>query len=187
MTAASDFSAPIPSRSNSVSGPSVKTNEPLITPKNVTVPSKKHSGEIEITDDFDDDLDDEEYYPTPLALNKTGVTGSRTSLTTNGFVSKGTLISTNKALALRKVTFPGTGSEDSRGRAAFMEEWKGKGFLFSTVPDLTYGLVQSKGGPCGLLAAVQAYILKYLLFSDKYPGALKYGAFELESYTLKLT
>lgn len=37
-------------------------------------------------------------------------------------------------------------------------EWRNQYFIFETkVPELWYGLVQTKGGPCGLLATLQGY------------------------------
>ena len=65
---------------------------------------------------------------------------------------------------------------------SFNEEWSGQGFVFQPLPQLTYGLVQHKvrgyhddglitinittqGGPCGVMACVQAYILQYLLYN----------------------
>ncbi|KAJ3393533.1 hypothetical protein HDU84_001663 [Entophlyctis sp. JEL0112] len=58
------------------------------------------------------------------------------------------------------------GGDESRGRGSFSEEWKGKGFSFNENASLAYGIVQVKGGPCGLLAAVQAFVLKHLLFAE---------------------
>lgn len=49
----------------------------------------------------------------------------------------------------------------------FNKEWQEQGFIFNEYPKLSYGLIQHKGGPCGLLASVQGYILKYLLFKRK--------------------
>ena len=40
---------------------------------------------------------------------------------------------------------------------------KKKAFTFQD--DISFGLVQKRGGPCGVLAVVQAFILKYLLFT----------------------
>jgi hypothetical protein len=40
---------------------------------------------------------------------------------------------------------------------------------FSEVECLSYGLFQDKGGPCGLLAVLQAFTLKHLLFCDEDP------------------
>lgn len=42
----------------------------------------------------------------------------------------------------------------------FNEAWREQGFYFCTgVDGLGYGLVQAEGGPCGVLAAVQAFVL----------------------------
>ncbi|XP_069047303.1 probable ubiquitin carboxyl-terminal hydrolase MINDY-4 isoform X4 [Lepisosteus oculatus] len=48
----------------------------------------------------------------------------------------------------------------------FNEEWKAQSFTFSEIPQLKYGIVQKKGGPCGVLASVQACVLQKLLFED---------------------
>ncbi|KAM3822772.1 putative ubiquitin carboxyl-terminal hydrolase MINDY-4 [Vipera latastei] len=48
----------------------------------------------------------------------------------------------------------------------FNEEWKIQSFTFSENPYLKYGIVQKKGGPCGVLAAVQAHVLQHLIFGD---------------------
>lgn len=48
----------------------------------------------------------------------------------------------------------------------FSVEWRNQGFTFSEAHDLRYGIVQKKGGPCGVLASVQAFVLKKLLFEN---------------------
>ncbi|XP_067386500.1 probable ubiquitin carboxyl-terminal hydrolase MINDY-4 [Emydura macquarii macquarii] len=48
----------------------------------------------------------------------------------------------------------------------FSEEWKIQNFTFNCIPQLKYGIVQKKGGPCGVLAAVQACVLQQLIFED---------------------
>ncbi|XP_042328115.1 probable ubiquitin carboxyl-terminal hydrolase MINDY-4 isoform X2 [Sceloporus undulatus] len=48
----------------------------------------------------------------------------------------------------------------------FSEEWKIQSFTFDCNPPLKYGIVQKKGGPCGVLAAVQACVLRHLIFGD---------------------
>ncbi|KAL4110622.1 hypothetical protein PRIC1_002313 [Phytophthora ramorum] len=48
-------------------------------------------------------------------------------------------------------------------KKAFSSHWEEQGFVFSRVPDLQYGLVQHQGGPCGILAVVQGYVLRFLL------------------------
>ncbi|KAL3163259.1 hypothetical protein ABBQ32_009658 [Trebouxia sp. C0010 RCD-2024] len=40
--------------------------------------------------------------------------------------------------------------------------WK-QGFYFSSRPGLSFGLVQQQGGPCGLLAAVQAHVMAAIM------------------------
>ncbi|XP_075444073.1 putative ubiquitin carboxyl-terminal hydrolase MINDY-4 isoform X2 [Ascaphus truei] len=46
----------------------------------------------------------------------------------------------------------------------FSDEWKIQSFTFNNRPLLKYGFVQKKGGPCGVLAAVQGCVLQNLLF-----------------------
>ncbi|XP_053732301.1 probable ubiquitin carboxyl-terminal hydrolase MINDY-4 isoform X1 [Synchiropus splendidus] len=58
---------------------------------------------------------------------------------------------------------------------SFSAEWKNQSFTFSESSDLRYGIVQNKGGPCGVLAAVQAYVLKKLLFD-----CMEIGSTDLE-------
>lgn len=40
-----------------------------------------------------------------------------------------------------------------------------QGFSYTDVANLRYGLVQHEGGPCGVLAVVQAYVLRFMLES----------------------
>ncbi|XP_061540604.1 probable ubiquitin carboxyl-terminal hydrolase MINDY-4 isoform X4 [Phycodurus eques] len=49
----------------------------------------------------------------------------------------------------------------------FTAEWRKQGFTFSETHDLRYGMVQKKAGPCGVLASIQAFVLKKLLFENK--------------------
>ncbi|KAK0070261.1 protein FAM188B [Biomphalaria pfeifferi] len=48
----------------------------------------------------------------------------------------------------------------------FIDEWMKQSLTFSECPDIKYGLVQKKGGPCGVLAAIQANFLQELLFGE---------------------
>lgn len=43
------------------------------------------------------------------------------------------------------------------------KSWQ-QGFYFTENPNLFFGLMQKEGGPCGVLACVQAYLIKHLLF-----------------------
>ncbi|CAN8302615.1 unnamed protein product [Cochlearia groenlandica] len=45
-----------------------------------------------------------------------------------------------------------------------LAQWTNQGIKFSPDPETTIGLVQHEGGPCGVLAALQAFVLKYLLY-----------------------
>ncbi|KAL3504463.1 hypothetical protein ACH5RR_034304 [Cinchona calisaya] len=45
-----------------------------------------------------------------------------------------------------------------------LAQWSNQGIRFSPDPDTSMGLVQHEGGPCGVLATIQAFVLKYLLF-----------------------
>ncbi|XP_064647724.1 probable ubiquitin carboxyl-terminal hydrolase MINDY-4 isoform X2 [Lineus longissimus] len=49
---------------------------------------------------------------------------------------------------------------------SFNDEWRDQSFSFCDLPELQYGIVQKKGGPCGVLASVQACFLQELLFTD---------------------
>eukprot|EP00903_Cladosiphon_okamuranus_P016847 g15536.t1 len=48
----------------------------------------------------------------------------------------------------------------------FNDAWREQGFYFCGIDGLRYGLVQAEGGPCGVLAAVQAFLLEALIFGD---------------------
>ncbi|XP_043103484.1 probable ubiquitin carboxyl-terminal hydrolase MINDY-4 [Puntigrus tetrazona] len=63
------------------------------------------------------------------------------------------------ATALKEIIF-------GSSMACFTEEWKQQNLTFSDIPGLKYGIVQKKGGPCGVLAAVQACVLQKLLFEE---------------------
>eukprot|EP00899_Mesostigma_viride_P010424 jgi/Mesvir1/19383/Mv10420-RA.1 len=45
-----------------------------------------------------------------------------------------------------------------------VSQWTSQGFRFSSDARTSFGLVQRQGGPCGVLAPIQAFVLKYLLF-----------------------
>ncbi len=55
----------------------------------------------------------------------------------------------------------------------FTDPWLAQGFVFQgaevtrSVPSLTCGLVQHQGGPCGMLAVVQAYVIRELMFTGE--------------------
>ena len=49
-------------------------------------------------------------------------------------------------------------------RGSFHDSWA-QGFFFDQ--KMHYAIFQEKGGPCGILATVQAFFLKHLLFVQK--------------------
>ncbi|KAI9326595.1 hypothetical protein DFJ73DRAFT_783310 [Zopfochytrium polystomum] len=141
--------------------------------------------DLEVVDDFggdDDDWDDDDHMDGPMESGGIGnarnaapssALGSCLIVLPGGVTARGSLITSQKAWAVRACVFPGNGvvggaGETSRGRATFGEEWRGKGFVFNGEGsgELGYGLVQIKGGPCGLLAVVQAFVVKHLVFSE---------------------
>jgi hypothetical protein len=63
-------------------------------------------------------------------------------------------ISRAEATELRRATIG--------ARRPWAESWSQQGFFFSAEEGLRYGLVQRTGGPCGVLAALQAHIIKWL-------------------------
>ncbi|XP_066302795.1 probable ubiquitin carboxyl-terminal hydrolase MINDY-4 [Branchiostoma lanceolatum] len=48
----------------------------------------------------------------------------------------------------------------------FNAEWRNQSLGFCETEGLRFGIVQNKGGPCGALAAIQACMLKRLLFGE---------------------
>jgi len=71
-------------------------------------------------------------------------------------------IDEDTARSLKQVLF----GASTTAASAFNEEWMRQGFGFSRRPGLEYGVVQRKGGPCGVLAAVQAALLKQMIFDE---------------------
>ncbi|GAU46702.1 hypothetical protein TSUD_287910 [Trifolium subterraneum] len=53
------------------------------------------------------------------------------------------------------------GYEVSKG---ILEQWCNQGIRFSSDPETSIGLVQHESGPCGVLATIQAFVLKYIIF-----------------------
>ncbi|XP_059631612.1 uncharacterized protein LOC132274364 [Cornus florida] len=80
-----------------------------------------------------------------------------------GNVNLGKEISADEANQLFSMVF---GSEVTKN---ILVQWSNQGIRFSPDPETSMGLVQHEGGACGVLAAIQAFVLKYLLF---YPEEL---------------
>jgi len=69
-------------------------------------------------------------------------------------------IEISEAADVRQLLFGG------RRIDCFNKAWTEQGFYFNTIEGLGCGLVQNEGGPCGVIAAVQAHVVKHLLFSS---------------------
>ncbi|CAK9134713.1 unnamed protein product [Ilex paraguariensis] len=73
-------------------------------------------------------------------------------------VNLGKELSPAEANELFSMVFGGEVTKD------VLAQWSNQGIRFSPDPETSMGLVQHEGGPCGVLAAIQAFVLKYLLF-----------------------
>ncbi|KAK7110213.1 probable ubiquitin carboxyl-terminal hydrolase MINDY-4 isoform X2 [Littorina saxatilis] len=108
-------------------------------------------GDLEFgdVDDLDDELNDVQLQPTSRGP------AERKSL--KQLDSKP--IDTHTAIALKTLIF-------GSAMQYYNDEWRLQSYAFCDLPDLQYGIVQRKGGPCGVLAAVQAVVLQEMLFGD---------------------
>ena len=79
----------------------------------------------------------------------------------NNFKSTGKPIEMEDAVALKTLIL-------GSARKTWPEGWPGQAFSFQPEDksELVFGLVQNRGGPCGVLAVIQAFILKNLVFKD---------------------
>ncbi|KAK2835491.1 hypothetical protein Q5P01_015975 [Channa striata] len=101
-----------------------------------------------VLDDIDDD-DDQQQDLHKVCIQRTVAEQSY----------KGCPMEQSTAMELKVVLF-------GSSLKCFSVEWRNQGFTFSETHDLRYGIVQKKGGPCGVLASLQAFVLKKLLFEN---------------------
>lgn len=71
----------------------------------------------------------------------------------------GAPITTEQLGAIRLLLF------GSSPEASDVERWDKQGFTFSKNPKIPWGLTQLQGGPCGILAPVQAWLIRQLVFT----------------------
>ncbi|XP_051871355.1 probable ubiquitin carboxyl-terminal hydrolase MINDY-4 isoform X2 [Pristis pectinata] len=100
---------------------------------------------LQLADIDDDDFDEVDEIPTISSLRKHHIDSKP--------------IDQQLAVQLKNLLF-------GSSFCCFAEEWKIQSFTFNDLPELKYGIVQKKGGPCGVLAAVQACVLQKLIFED---------------------
>ena len=116
--------------------------------------ANKKPNNVDIVDieDFDEDeFDGHEPRTTRMNGGDDAVMTSARVSTSHG----GVKLSTSDAASLKDLLFAKQGG---RQPASWIQ-----GFFFSQEHELEYGLVQREGGPCGILAAVQAHVLKQLV------------------------
>ncbi|CAB4059475.1 MINDY3_4 [Lepeophtheirus salmonis] len=134
--------------SNEINGTSLDTDNSnsqiqVVEPSdNEDITNKNNSIEIrDIEDSIESNLFINKEFTTPM-----------------GVKPRGTPFTLDLARSLRHFLFKSTSCQFSSG-------WFNQGFEFNTPgTNLSFGLKQRKGGPCGIIATVQAYILKFLLF-----------------------
>ncbi|XP_071803789.1 probable ubiquitin carboxyl-terminal hydrolase MINDY-4 [Asterias amurensis] len=142
-------------RSNSASGrPTPESGRTKVTTSKGKVETEKGRastvkqtlGDIELgdIDDLDDDLNNLQLRPTVKTTTKAA--DSRP-------------ITQQQAIDLKNLLFGSTSG-------SFNDEWKMQGLGFNDIKKLEFGMVQHKGGPCGVLASIQACIMQHLLFGE---------------------
>lgn len=67
-----------------------------------------------------------------------------------------------------------------------LAQWTNQGIRFSSDPETHIGLVQHEGGPCGVLATIQAFVLKHLLFAQDDLGSNQLQNLGLGRYSRSL-
>lgn len=85
-------------------------------------------------------------------------TGDEGEVVKRGENFGGKELSVEVANQLFSMVFGGSVSKE------ILAQWTNQGIRFSPDPETSMGLVQHEGGPCGVLAAIQGFVLKYLLF-----------------------
>ncbi|XP_029939020.1 probable ubiquitin carboxyl-terminal hydrolase MINDY-4 [Salarias fasciatus] len=118
--------------------------------KTKKVKIKSNCADLNLSEMVLDDIDDE-------SLSDLSKRSLLTTPTEHNFV--GHQIDQHTAMELKAVLL-------GSGLNCFSAEWRNQGFAFSETFDLRYGIVQKKGGPCGVLASIQAFVLKILLFEN---------------------
>ncbi|KAK8579895.1 hypothetical protein V6N13_143054 [Hibiscus sabdariffa] len=94
----------------------------------------------------------------PLKSDSGGDLGTKDMETEAKEVNLGNELSEEEAYQLFFMVFGSSVSKD------ILAQWSNQGIRFSPDPETSMILVQHEGGPCGVLAAIQAFVLKHLLF-----------------------
>jgi len=111
---------------------------------------------MNVEDLEEEDLDDE---PLPSTSTRGQAPAWGSSGGERAPPSKGRGISVRQAAELKDIIF---GNRKQKFNSAWMQ-----GFFQSKAEGLGYGVVQTAGGPCGVLATVQAFLLRDLLVVER--------------------
>ena len=107
-------------------------------------------GEARIGGPYDESI-------SPMAASTPYSSLSSTNFTAGACVAQCRSITAEQSNLVRDLLFG-----DHRRR--HLDAWKKQGLFFSHEKGLGYGLVQREGGPCGVLAVLNAFVLDALLF-----------------------
>ncbi|XP_063680567.1 probable ubiquitin carboxyl-terminal hydrolase MINDY-4 isoform X2 [Bolinopsis microptera] len=126
-----------------------KMPEPTFNMENNNTKMSKTNESLEFID-IEEDIDDE--------LQKLDLTSLRSRVKQPAkATAKLEDLTVTDAIKLREIVFGNATS------VSFNPEWEQQSFTFNDKFELEFGLVQHKGGPCGILAAVQALVIKHLM------------------------
>uniref|UniRef100_A0A1A7YXC4 Ubiquitin carboxyl-terminal hydrolase MINDY n=2 Tax=Iconisemion striatum TaxID=60296 RepID=A0A1A7YXC4_9TELE len=122
-----------------------KTEQNIVKPRKIK--TRPNTSDLNMSEMVLDDIDDDDLQEVSLQRN------------VSEFHYSGRQMDHHTALELQKLLL-------ASSLNCFSLEWMNQGFIFSETHDLRYGIVQRKGGPCGVLASIQAFVLKKLLFEN---------------------
>uniref|UniRef100_A0A1A8EAR4 Ubiquitin carboxyl-terminal hydrolase MINDY n=1 Tax=Nothobranchius kadleci TaxID=1051664 RepID=A0A1A8EAR4_NOTKA len=125
----------------------VKTEQKLVKPRKTKM--RSNASDLKVSEMVLDDIDDDDDDVQEVSLQRN----------VSGFHYSGCQMDHHSALELKNLLL-------ASNLNSFSSEWMNQGFTFSETHDLRYGIVQRKGGPCGVLASIQAFVLKKLLFDN---------------------
>ncbi|KAG4086199.1 hypothetical protein H8356DRAFT_1298013 [Neocallimastix lanati (nom. inval.)] len=148
------FSSPISFTTNGDSNGFIK-------PKRNSNPTVNHSMAVQEDDMLIEDIQLQDF---DMPINDITISNNRHSSHGNSsglniWKNQGKPISNETSKDLLKLVFGDT-------KENYQDSWKGKRFIFNKNQNVSYGLIQEKGGPCGLISVVQAYIILHLVFKN---------------------
>ncbi|ORX41697.1 hypothetical protein BCR36DRAFT_416592 [Piromyces finnis] len=124
---------------------------------------KKNSHSISVQEDDmlieDIQIQDFDLAENDININYTSSTLNNNNSSMNIWKNQGKPISTETSKNLLNLVYGDT-------KENYQDSWKGKRLSFNRNSSVSYGLIQEKGGPCGLISVVQAYVILHLAFKN---------------------